>query len=283
MRKLVSALLAGAVAIALAACSAPGAAPAGGSTPSASGTDKKEITFSRSQGPYSVLFEEAVVPILTQQGYTVNGMDFSDLLNADVALNDGEVDFNVEQHTAYLENFNETNNANLTAIGPIPTVPAGLYPGRKTALDQVSDGTTIAVPNDASNRARAYLLLQKIGWIKVDESRDFASIGEDAVTSNPHNLKFTEMKSLSIPAVAQDFDYIAITGSIVYNAKIDPATALATEDIKPDLVLQVVVKEENKDAQWAKDIVAAYHSDEFKQYIAANNNGLWWVPEELRA
>ncbi len=53
------------------------------------------------------------------------------------------------------------------------------------------------------------------------------------------------------------------------------------EDILPHLILQVVVKEENKDAQWAKDIIAAYHSDEFKEYLDKNNNGLWYVPEEL--
>ena len=81
--------------------------------------------------------------------------------------------------------------------------------------------------------------------------------------------------------VLDDFDYAVITGSIVYNAGIDPSTALLQEDILPHLILQVVVKEENKDAQWAKDIVAAYHSDEFKEYLDKNNNGLWFVPEEL--
>ena len=89
------------------------------------------------------------------------------------------------------------------------------------------------------------------------------------------------MKSLTIPPASVDFDYIVITGSIVYNAKIDPATALATEDILDHLILQVVVKEDHKDSAWAKAIVAAYHSDEFKSYIAENNDGLWWVPAEL--
>ena len=75
---------------------------------------------------------------------------------------------------------------------------------------------------------------------------------------------------------------VAITGSVVYNAGIDPSTALATEDIQDHLVLQVVVKEENKDAEWAKAIVDAYHSDEFKQYMEENNDGLWWIPDELK-
>lgn len=90
------------------------------------------------------------------------------------------------------------------------------------------------------------------------------------------------MNSMTIPAAESDFDYIAITGSVVYNAGIDASTALANEDISDYLVLQVVVKEENKDADWAQAIVDAYHSDEFKQYMKENNDGLWWIPEELQ-
>ena len=90
------------------------------------------------------------------------------------------------------------------------------------------------------------------------------------------------MKSLTIPAAIEDFDYVAITGSVVYNAGIDASTALANEDIQDHLVLQVVVKEENRDAAWAQAIVEAYHSDEFKTYMADNNDGLWWIPEELQ-
>lgn len=88
--------------------------------------------------------------------------------------------------------------------------------------------------------------------------------------------------ALTIPAAIQDFDYVIITGSIVYNAGIDPSAALATEDILDHLILQVVVKEGNKNADWAQAIVDAYHSDRFKAYLEENNDGLWWVPEELQ-
>lgn len=123
---------------------------------------KKELTYSKSQGPYSELFEKGVKPILEKQGYTFKGVDMSDLVQADQVLSDGEVDFNVEQHTAYMKNFNEKQNGHLVALTPIPTVPAGIFSGSKTSLDQVADGDTIAVPNDASNMARAYALLQKL-------------------------------------------------------------------------------------------------------------------------
>jgi D-methionine transport system substrate-binding protein len=240
---------------------------------------KKELTYSKSQGPYSELFEQGVKPILEKQGYTVTGKDMSDLLQADVALNEGEVDFNVEQHTAYMDNFNTKQNGHLVALTPIPTVPAGIYAGSKQELNQVADGDSVAIPNDAANTARAYALLQKAGFIKLNPDKDLSTVTQQDIVDNPHHLQFTEMKSLNIPAVRSDFAYIVITGSVVYNAKIDPSTALMKEDILPHLLLQLVVEDKNKDAQWAKDIVAAYHSDEFRQYLENHNNGLWFVPE----
>ena len=296
MRKVIAGVLMGAAVLSLAACGKTETAATtaaqvaesqdtqADSTEAAADTtgDKKEIVYGKSQGPYTELFEAAIVPILEKEGYTVNGVDFSDLQTADIGLNDGDVDVNVEQHTAYMENFNANYNADLVALSPIPTVPAGVYSAKYKSVDEIPDGAKVAVPNDASNTARCYLMLQKIGWIKLADDVDPSAVTQDDIVDNPHNIEFTEMKSLTIPAAIQDFDYVAITGSVVYNAGIDPSTALATEDIQDHLVLQVVVKEENKDAEWAKAIVDAYHSDEFKQYMEENNDGLWWIPDELK-
>lgn len=281
---------AGFAAAALAACSSGGsassAASAASSTAASAGTASAgaagTIRYGKSQGPYTELFEAAIVPILEKEGYTVEGTDFSELLTADIALNDGDVDVNVEQHTAYAENFNASYNGDLTPICPIPTVPAGIFSATHTRLDEITDGAKVAVPNDASNTARAYVLLQKAGWITLDSSVDLAVVTQDDITENPHNIEFTEMASLNIPSALQDFDFAVITGSIVYNAGIDASTALLTEDVLPQLILQVVVKKDNADTDWAKAIAAAYHSDEFKEYIDKNNNGLWYIPDELK-
>lgn len=281
---------AGFAAAALAACSSGGsassAASAASSTAASAGTASAgaagTIRYGKSQGPYTELFEAAIVPILEKEGYTVEGTDFSELLTADIALNDGDVDVNVEQHTAYAENFNTSYNGDLTPICPIPTVPAGIFSATHTSLDEITDGAKVAVPNDASNTARAYVLLQKAGWITLDSSVDLAVVTQDDITENPHNIEFTEMASLNIPSALQDFDFAVITGSIVYNAGIDASTALLTEDVLPQLILQVMVKKDNADTDWAKAIAAAYHSDEFKEYMDKNNNGLWYIPDELK-
>lgn len=260
-----------------AAGSAGSAASQTGSAP-----EKTTLKYGKAAGPYTVLFEDAVKPILEAKGYKLETVDFSDLLQNDTALNNGEIDFNVEQHTAYAENFNKSQNGDLTPISPIPTVPAGIFSSKHKALTEIKDGAVIAVPNDASNTARAYALLQKAGWITLDKSVPLSSVKQENITENKYHLSFVEMDSLNIPRSLGDFDYAVITGSIVYNAKIDPSTALLQEDVLDHLILQVVVKKENKDTQWAKDIVAAYHSDEFKKYMKENNKGLWYIPKELQ-
>lgn len=158
---------AGLAAAALAACGGSSASTSTASSAAASSTAADSaaagsagtIRYGKSQGPYTELFEAAIVPILEKEGYTVEGTDFSELLTADIALNDGEVDVNVEQHTAYAENFNASYNGDLTPISPIPTVPAGIFSDTHTSLDEIADGAKVAVPNDASNTARAYVLL----------------------------------------------------------------------------------------------------------------------------
>ena len=247
------------------------------------------IKYSKSQGPYTELFEAAIIPILEAQGYTFEVVETSELLVADQLLQAGEVQVNVEQHTAYANNFNANNDGDLTPISVIPTVPAGVYSVNHASLDEIDKGFTVAIPNDASNTARCLAILQKIGWIKLDENVEISAVTVDDVVENPYELELIEQKSLTIPAAIQDYDYAAITGSVVYNAGIDGSTALANEDILPHLILQVVVKAENADAPWAKAIVDAYHSKEFKEYLDRENapdgawRGLWWVPEELFA
>lgn len=248
--------------------------------------DKKNLSYSRSQGPYTVLFENGVKPILEAKGYTFKGIDYSELSTADDAVNGKDVDFNVEQHTAYAINWNSGNNGKLVPITPIPTVPASMFSSHHKSADDIKNikKAKVAVPNDPANTARAYVLLQKTGWITLKDGVNLSTVTSDDIASNPYDIQFTEMRSLNIPQVQDDFDFVVITGSIVYNAGIDASTALAKESVLPHLVLQVVVHEDNADSKWAKDLVAAYHSAEFKAYLEKTNyeNGLFWIPEDYK-
>ncbi len=159
-----------------------------------------EIRLGTTPGPYSELFLKGIKPILEEAGYTVTDIGFTGVLEADIALNDGEIDLNVDQHTAYLENFNENTDADLVGITPIPTVPAGLYPGRKDSLTAIEANDTIGIPNDPSNSTRALLLLQKAGWIELDSEVAPIAATLRNITNNPYDLDIVEMDSAQIPA-----------------------------------------------------------------------------------
>ena len=258
------------------------AAGCGKKESSPAGGEKKELTYAKGSGPYTILFEEHIMPILEKQGYTFKVSELS-LQYADEAIADGDVDFSVEQHIAYMNAFNKSYNSNLVALTPIPTVPASIFSETHSSLDEISDGMKIAVPQDEGNMARAFVMLQDIGWIKLKEGTDYATASPEDIAENPYNLEFLDIATNIIATTLADYDYGIITGSIVYNAGIDPSTALFNENLTDNFWLQFVVKDADKDTQWAKDIVAAYQSKEFTDWLKANNESeyrnLWSIPE----
>lgn len=243
---------------------------------------KTEIVYAKGNGPYTILFEEAIIPVLEEKGYTFKCSEIT-LSEADAAMQSKDVDLSVEQHTAYMEAFNKNSGANLVALSKIPTVPASVFSEKHKSLDEIADGMVVAIPQDEGNQARAFVMLQDIGWITLKDGVNYATASVEDVATNPYNLQFYELQTTYIATSLADFDYGVITGSIVYNAGIDPSTALFNENLTDNFWLQVVVREEDKDSPWAKDIVAAYQSEEFLTWLKENNgpkyNNLWSIPE----
>mgnify|MGYP002648326566 FL=1 len=258
------------------------AAGCGKKESSSAGEEKKVLTYAKGPGPYTELFEEHIIPILEEKGYTFKVSELS-LQYADEAIADGDVDLSVEQHVAYMEAFNKSYNANLVALTKIPTVPASIFSETHSSLDEIADGMKIAVPQDEGNMARAFVMLQDLGWITLKEGTNYATASPEDVAENPYNLEFLDIATNIIATTLADYDYGIITGSIVYNAGIDPSTALFNENLTDKFWLQVVVKDADKDTQWAKDIVEAYQSKEFTDWLKANNESeyrnLWSIPE----
>lgn len=245
--------------------------------------EKKTIVLAGSSGPYNELFADAVQPILEKDGYTIETVDFSDVAQSNVAITEGSIDFTVSQHTAYFENYNKERGTELTSIVHIPTVPAGIFSNKYTSIKDVKSGQIVAIPNDPSNAARAFRLLVKAGLIKVDEAANQATLTKNNITENPYNLDITEMNSSQIPRALDDVDFAVIPGSIVYISKLDYSKALLSEDVSKELELVVIVDKKNADSKWAKDIVAAYKSEEFKKYMDENNkDNYWFIPDELK-
>ena len=234
-----------------------------------------------SPGPYNDLFKDAVKPILESEGYKVKLVNFPHLLESDVALSEGSIDLTVAQHTAYMDVFNSQRKANLKPVVHVPSVPAAIFSNKYTSLQQVFAGAKVAIPQDASNAARSYNLLEKAGWIKLKENANPIIVSKNDIAQNIAGIGIVEMDSANIPRVMNEVDFAVIPGSIVYSADIDSNKALLSETIIPDLEIMVVVNGGNENSQWAQDVKRIYQSQQFKDYMKEHNqNGYWVMPKE---
>lgn len=273
-KRLAAVLAAGSVAFTLAAC--------GSDSESAADGETTQIRVGTSPGPYSELFRDGIDPILTEQGYEIDYTEFTDLRQADVALSEGAVDLNVDQHTAYMNVFNDETGSTLDNITDIPTVATKIYSNDLTSLDDVADGQTVGIPADGSNQTRAFRLLIKLGWITVNDDADQNLLTPSDIEDNPHNLDIQPMDSATIPRALGDLDWGVIPGSIAYSSQVDPALALEEEDLTEDLILQAVTTEEQVDSEWAAAVAEAYRSEEFLDFVAEQNeDNYWFIPESL--
>ncbi|TVX82552.1 MetQ/NlpA family ABC transporter substrate-binding protein [Corynebacterium gottingense] len=245
--------------------------------------DLETIRVATSPGPYSELFEDAVGPILEKEGYNVDYQSFTDLTQADTALAEGSADLNVDQHTGWMNVFNNEKGADLTSITEVPTVPAGVYSEQHQSIDEVADGQSVGVPMDGSNKSRALHVLVDAGWITLRDDADEALVSEADIAENPHNLDIQPMDSANLSRSLPDLDWAVIPGSMSYSAGLDPNLQLFQENLRPELILMAVTTEDKADKPWAKAVADAYRSDEFKDYLNEHNeNNYWFLPESLQ-
>lgn len=239
--------------------------------------NEKTIVMGVSPGPYDELFDVAIAPILEKEGYTIKHLNFSALLEANIAMTENAVDAVVSQHAGFMKVFNAQRGSDFAAVQKIPTVPAGIFSNRHQSLSDVTQNMTILIPQDASNAARAYGLLAKIGWIELKPNINLMSASKNDIVNNPFQLDIKEVDSSLIPRILDDADFAVIPGSIVWLGKLDPSRVLAQETLLEDLYLQVVVRGKDQESDWVKAIVKAYNSPEFKAYMKEHNQNNYWI------
>ena len=203
--------------------------------------------------------------MLEKQGYKVTLTEFPDYVTPNKALAEGAIDINVFQHKPYLDGFKAEHKLDLTEVFQVPTAPLGLYPGKLAALDQVKNGSTVAVPDDPSNFARALVMLNELGWLKLKDNIDPLKASKADIAENTKDIKLVEMEAANLPRSRQDVDFAVVNGNYAMSSGMKLTEALFQE---PSFayVNWAAVRTADKDSKWVKDVAAAYNSDEFKQY-----------------
>ena len=248
----------------------------GGNSSSSSAADSgaadgdKVITVAASPTPHAQILNEAVKPVLEKEGWTLEVKEFTDYVLPNTATEDGEVDANYFQHVPYLNDFNEQNGTHLVAVADVHVEPMKIFAGKTAALDALADGAKVAVPNDTTNEARALLLLADAGLIKLDDPKNPVATTKN-ITENALNLEFVEVEAATVPTVLQDVDIAVINGNYAMGADLSDDLVLATESATDNpYVNVVVVKEGNENTDKTKALVAAFASQECKDYVQKN-------------
>ena len=155
--------------------------------------DDKTITVAASTTPHAEILEQCK-SALEKDGYTLVIKTMDDYVTPNTATESGDVDANYFQHQPYLDQFNEENGTHLVSVAKIHYEPFGIYAGTSDSLESIPDGAKIAVPNDATNEARALLLLDANGLIKLKDNTDITATKNDIV-ENTHNYEIVEMEA----------------------------------------------------------------------------------------
>ncbi|MFT8352091.1 MetQ/NlpA family ABC transporter substrate-binding protein [Clostridium saccharoperbutylacetonicum] len=227
----------------------------------------KNIVIGVCPGPYGDMVKEALAPALKAKGYTVSTKEFSDYIQPDKALDNKEIDANLFQHTEYLKKFSSDNNLKISPVIVVPTLSMGVFSNTINSLDQLKDGAKIAIPNDASNLARALKLLKENGIINLKENIDETKATEKDVAENPKNIKFTPIEGAQLARSIDSVDLAVVPGNFAFASKLDYSKALAVEKLAENYKNVVAVRTEDLDKELGKDLKEAVESKEFKDAI----------------
>ena len=208
-------------------------------------------------------------------GLDVELVTFNDYVLPNEALSKGDIDANAFQHKPYLDQQLKDRGYKLVAVGNTFVYPIAGYSKKIKSLDELQDGSQVAVPNDPTNLGRSLLLLQKVGLIKLKDGVGLLPTVLDVV-ENPKNLKIVELEAPQLPRSLDDAQIALAVINTTYASQIGLTPAkdgIFVEDKDSPYVNLIVTREDNKDAENVKKFVQAYQSDEVYQEANKVFNG----------
>jgi len=233
--------------------------------------EDKVIAIGVSPEPHKAIVENAIKPLLENQGYKVEVVEFSDYVLPNTALEEGEIDANYFQHVPFLEATVKEKSYDLSYTTKVHLEPMGVYSEKLDDIGAIKDGAEIAIPNDPSNGARALKLLAKNGVIEISEG-DLVTAKD--ITSNPKNVKITELDAEQLPRVLQDVELAVINTNYALEGGLNPLKdALVIEGTDSPYANIIAVRTEDKEKDKIRALTKAATSEEVKKYIEDNYKG----------
>lgn len=216
---------------------------------------------------------EFVKPILEEQGITLEIVEFTDYVQPNFSLSDGELDANFFQHIPYLESFAQDHGLDLTYNAKVHIEPMGVYSQRIDSIDDIENGALVAIPNDVTNGGRALLLLERAGIIKLKSGVGIEATVMD-IEDNYKGIEITELEAATLPRVLEDADLAVINTNYALEAGFVPdEDALFIEDGASPYVNILAIRSEDKDNEALDKLAEVLTSDEVSQFIRDEYKG----------
>ncbi len=238
-------------------------------------SDSKTITVAASSTPHAEILEQCKKD-MQDKGYTLKIKVMTDYVTPNTATEDGDVDANFFQHTPYLDQFNKENKTHLVSVLKVHFEPLGIYAGTAKKLEEIPKGAKIAVPNDVTNEARALLLLDANGLIKLKDNKSLTATKND-ITENKNNYEIIEADAENLPNLLDEVAVAVINGNYAVGAGLKVSGAITAE--KADSAAAqtygniLVVREGNEENEAVKALVEVLKSKNIADYITKTYDG----------
>lgn len=238
-------------------------------------TSETTLKVGASLTPHAEILEKAK-PILAKEGVNLEIVKIEDTVTPNTGLVEKSLDANFFQHQPYLDDFNKENKTDLVSAGAVHYEPFGIYAGKVKDLSALPEGATVAVPNNVTNEARALLLLQQEGLLKLKDGVDIKATINDIV-ENKKNIKFKEIAPEQLVRSLPDVDVAVINGNYAIEGGLHVKEALAVESNQSVAAKTyaniIAVRKEDQEKEAVKKLVTVLQSEEIQKYINDTYDG----------
>ena len=233
--------------------------------------DRKHLKVGVVPGPYGDMFMAAIYPSLSAKGYTAELVFYDNFSLPNIALADAQIDLNIFQHYRYLNNFKFEHDLSLSAIAEIPTVSMGIYSNSLDSLADLPNIARVSLPNDNTNYARALIVLENAGIIRLNPEIDKTKAKVTDIVSNPNNILLVPLEAHTLVASLPDFDLSIINGNFALSGGLSISEALYNEHLDADFFNVIAVRTEDLGEPFVLDIIMVLRSDEYRDVIMDKN------------
>lgn len=218
---------------------------------------------------------EVVKPLLAEENIDLEIKVFTDYVQLNPALSDGQIDANFFQHIPYLDDYNENNKSDLVWAVKVHNEPMGVYSKKITNLDELTAGAKVGIPNDATNGGRALMVLESAGLITLKEGVGVKAIDKDIV-DNPKNLEIVMMDAAMLPRTLDDaaIAICVINSNYALEADLNPVEDSIFMEPKDSPFANILaVKPADKDKDTIVKLGEALQSPEVKKFLEDTYQG----------